>query len=233
MLVPQTGVEDGLAYALWRPSTPPVAGVLIVHGAGSAKESHYDFARAAIALGFTALTFDQRGHGESEGRLDHRAVADVVAMARFLRAQLPGDDLPIALRGSSLGGYLVLRAAGPAHCGAVVAISPAGPDGLRRAVDNKTLPWRVEREALLELLAEVRLADVVSGLEMPVLFMHAAGDEQVPVELSRELAAEASDPATRLIEVPGGHHRSVQHDEELQAVSLRFLQTVLGLHRAG
>jgi hypothetical protein len=27
--------------------------------------------------------------------------------------------------------------------------------------------------------------------------------------------------------VPGGHHRSVQHDRELQAVSLRFIERVL------
>jgi len=31
--------------------------------------------------------------------------------------------------------------------------------------------------------------------------------------------------------VPGGHHRSIQHDEELQAVSLRFIQQSLGVAR--
>jgi alpha-beta hydrolase superfamily lysophospholipase len=206
--------------------------VLIVHGAGSAKESHYDFARAAIALGFAALTFDQRGHGESEGRLDGRAVADVVAMAALLRRELPDGETPVALRGSSLGGYLCLRAAGQARAGAVVAISPASPNGLRRALDNETLPWRIDRPALGGLLDEIQLSAVVSGLDIPMLFMHAQGDEQVPVELSRELAAEAHVAGSRLIEVPGGHHRSVQHDEELQAVSLRFLQGAFGLRRA-
>ena len=43
--------------------------------------------------------------------------------------------------------------------------------------------------------------------------MHAEGDEQVPVELSRALHAAA--PGSRLIAVPGGHHRSIQHDAEL------------------
>jgi hypothetical protein len=33
---------------------------------------------------------------------------------------------------------------------------------------------------------------------------------------------------SRLITVPGGHHRSVQHDDELQAVSLKFIQRALG-----
>jgi hypothetical protein len=32
---------------------------------------------------------------------------------------------------------------------------------------------------------------------------------------------------SRLITLPGGHHRSIQHDPELQAVSLRFLGKAL------
>jgi alpha-beta hydrolase superfamily lysophospholipase len=236
---PRTGRQDGLAYALWLPPVPeepraddsaPNAGLVIIHGAGSVKESHYDFARAAIALGFAALTFDQRGHGESEGRLDGRGVSDVIAMARLLRQALsPGA--PVGLRGSSLGGYLALRAARGSRAGAVVAISPASPDDLRRALRNPELPWRTDPASLSRLLDEEPLAAAVSALTIPVLFMHAQGDEQVPVELSRELAAEAGAPGSRLIEVPGGHHRSVQHDEELQAVSLRFLQSTLGLRR--
>jgi uncharacterized protein len=51
--------------------------------------------------------------------------------------------------------------------------------------------------------------------------MHAEGDEAVPVEHSRALHAAA--PASRLEVVPGGHHRSVQHDAELQDLSVRFV----------
>ena len=32
-----------------------------------------------------------------------------------------------------------------------------------------------------------------------------------------------------MIVLPGGHHRSIQHDQELQAVSLRFIEQALGL----
>jgi len=51
--------------------------------------------------------------------------------------------------------------------------------------------------------------------------MHAEGDEQVPVSVSAELLAAA--PGSRFIRVPGGHHRSIQHDCELQAASLRWV----------
>ncbi len=135
----EVGRKEGLAYALWQPSGPLLGGIVIVHGAGSAKENHHDFARVAIASGFAAVTFDQRGHGESDGPMDGRALDDVVAMASLLRTS-------------------------------------TGDPGL-----------------------------------------------QVPVEHSRELIAGARGPGSRLIAVPGGHHRSIQHDEELQGESLRFV----------
>src|SRR3954451_9591672 len=54
----------GLAYALWLPDDPkPWPGVVIVHGAGSRKENHADFARLAVASGWAALAFDLTRHG--------------------------------------------------------------------------------------------------------------------------------------------------------------------------
>jgi uncharacterized protein len=223
----RTGVEDGLSYALWLPAErEPSGGIVIVHGAGSTKENHYDFARAAIAQGLATLSFDQRGHGDSNGSLDGRAVQDVVAMVALLRRELSGPA--IALRGSSLGGYLALRAAADAEVGAVVAICPASAAGLRRGLERGSLRFDGDLAALLELLATGDLQPVVASLMIPILLLHARGDEQVPVEHSRELAGVLQAPSSRLIEVPGGHHRSIQHDEELQAVTLAFVREALG-----
>jgi fermentation-respiration switch protein FrsA (DUF1100 family) len=81
--------------------------------------------------------------------------------------------------------------------------------------------------AVETLLTSHDLFAAVKALRAPLLVLHAEGDEVVPVEHSRELIAGARMPASRLIAVPGGHHRSVQHDEELQAVSLRFVKRAL------
>ncbi len=54
---------------------------MVLHGADSAKESHHDFARAALALGLATICFDARGHGESDGPMDARAIDDVVTIA--------------------------------------------------------------------------------------------------------------------------------------------------------
>jgi alpha-beta hydrolase superfamily lysophospholipase len=227
----RTGEHAGLVWNLWLPETRAESGVVVIHGAGSSQESHYGFARAAVAAGLAALTFDQRGHGQSPGRLDGRAVQDVVAMADLLREELDARAqpaaAPIALRGSSLGGYLALRAAGPARAAAVVAICPASPAGLRRAIGDQSVEWNPDPEGFAAVLDEEPLTDAVASLALPVLLLHAQGDERVPVQHSRELAAAASAEGSRLIEVPGGHHRSIQHDDELQAVSLRFLERTL------
>jgi uncharacterized protein len=206
--------------------------VVIVHGAGSCKESHHDFARAAVALGLAAVAFDQRGHGQSEGPLDGRAIDDVATMAGFLRGAIGDERSAVALRGSSMGGYLAIASAESARAEAVVAICPASADGLRRGLEEGRFDFAADVDALTELLDSNPLDRAVRSLRAPLLLLHAEGDERVPIQHSRELAAAATTPGSRLIAIPGGHHRSVQHDAELQAVSLRFIERALGLRPA-
>jgi uncharacterized protein len=226
LLPAETGQRDGLAFSLWRPSTGDgVArgGVVILHGAGSRKENHYDFARAAVASGFAAIAFDQRGHGESEGPMDARVLSDVAAMAALLRDRIGTPELPLALRGSSMGGYFAILAAAPVGARAVVAICPASGEGLRRSMAEGRLGFAADRNALDAFLAAHDLEPAVQSLAVALLLLHAEGDEIVPIQHSRELGARLRAPSSRLIAIPGGHHRSIQHDEELQAVSLRFI----------
>jgi pimeloyl-ACP methyl ester carboxylesterase len=181
-----------------------------------------------VALGLAAVAFDQRGHGESGGRLDGRAIDDVAVMAGLLRRAVGDERGPIALRGSSMGGYLAIAAAAAARADAVVAICPASAGGLKRGLEQSRFEFDADAEALSELLDANPLHAAVRALRAPLLLLHAEGDERVPVQHSRELAAAVTYPGSRLIAVPGGHHRSVQHDAELQAVSLRFIQRALG-----
>ena len=222
-------VHDGLAYSLWLPDSgrPLLGGVVILHGAGSCKENHHDFARAAMAAGFAALAFDQRGHGASAGRMDTRALDDVAAMAALLRERMGDREAPVALRGSSMGGYLAIVAAPLANAKAVVAICPASGEGLRRGLVSGAFQFDADVPALERMLSSQDLDATVRSLTIPLLLLHAEGDEQVPVEHSRELAEGLAVPDSRLITVPGGHHRSVQHDPELRAVTLRWLSRVL------
>jgi alpha-beta hydrolase superfamily lysophospholipase len=231
LLPAENGFLNGLAFTLWlapTPARPPKAGVVVVHGADSCKESHHDFARAAVALGLAVVCFDQRGHGESEGRMDARALDDISMFVAHLRGVLADDRAPIALRGSSMVGYLAILAAEPAGAQAVVAICPASAEGLKQGLNAGRFGFAADEDALTAFLDGHDLTEAVRALTRPLLLLHAEGDEQVPIQHSRELAAVMGAPASRLIAVPGGHHRSIQHDQELQAVSLRFIERSLG-----
>jgi alpha-beta hydrolase superfamily lysophospholipase len=226
---PELGTHDGLAYALFMPTEAPRAGVVICHGAGSAKESHFDFARTARDRGLAALAYDARGHGRSEGALGPGLAGDALAMCDLMRERAPA----VALRGSSLGGFTAIMAAAASNggVGAVVALCPAPGDLLARALrsERPEIEFRADRERLEQWLDSVSLVDAAASLgpRTALLLMHARGDEQVPYTASEELYEAASEPK-RLLLVPGGHHRSLQHDVEMQNEALRFVEKALG-----
>jgi uncharacterized protein len=226
------GKEAGLAHALWFPSaSPPWPSVVIVHGAGSRKENHADFARLAVASGWAALTFDLPGHGESEPPMSGAAVDDVMAMARQLRSQEGLDPDRVAVRGSSLGGFLAICAAAEsAEIAGVIAICPASEAHLARGLRHGKLEMRVADPVALEawLLARDIGAAVERLAPRPLILMHAEGDTQIPSDHSEELYERAGEPR-KLVIAPGGAHGSVQHDGELQAVALRWLERELAV----
>jgi alpha-beta hydrolase superfamily lysophospholipase len=222
----ERGRSEGLAYELWLPQAqPPWPGILVLHGAGSCKENHADFARLACASGWAALTFDQRGHGESEGEMSPAAIADAGRMARLL-AEVEGvDPERVCARGSSMGGFVAIHAAATSRSLAgAIAICPAGERHLLSGLRRGELEMRADRTALEPWLEEHDLREAVALMgPKPLLLMHAGGDDQIPADWSEDLFEWAEEPR-RLIVVPGGHHRSVQHDAELGSLALEWLE---------
>ncbi len=215
---------------MWLPRTaPPWPAMVIVHGAGSAKENHADFGRLCAANGWAAVSYDQRGHGESADRMGPAALADVGRIAALLASVDGVDGRCVCARGSSMGGYLAIHAAAtdPTVAG-VIAICPASEEGLRRGLREGRFEMRADVAALDAWLGEHDLREAAAAVApKPLVLLHARGDEQVPSEWSEELYAGAGDPR-RILIVPGGNHRSVQHDPELQVTALRWLARQLG-----
>jgi pimeloyl-ACP methyl ester carboxylesterase len=227
----ETGRHDGLAWVRFAPdpalTAPARLGVVVVHGAASTKDSHNDYLRNCAAHGIDALAFDARGHGESDGPFDGRALDDVARMADLLRTRTGVSA--VALRGASMGGYFALTAALEARASAVISICPASAAGLSVGIRARYFPFEADRDSAVALLAEHDEFDAIRALDaasIPMMLLHAEGDEVVPVEHTRELAEAA--PSAEVVIVPGGHHRSVAHDAELQAATIRFLLRSLG-----
>src|SRR4051812_20841455 len=193
---PELGERNGLAYALFLPEEPPRAGFVIAHGAGSAKESHFDFGRACRGAGLAALAFDARGHGRSSGEFGPTAFADVLDMVDLMREHTPN----VALRGSSMGGFQALHAAAiaepPRLAGlggggfqglhapripepplvAVVAVCPAPEDMLLRGIRaGRFIEFRFDRDQIEPWLETLDIRRAVASLagRTALLFMHA------------------------------------------------------------
>jgi fermentation-respiration switch protein FrsA (DUF1100 family) len=219
---PALGTHDGLSYALFLPPSEPAAGIVVLHGLGSAKESHYEFARVCRDSGVAALAYDARGHGGSDGLFGPGAVEDALAMCSLMREQAG----KVGLRGSSMGGTFAIHAAAvDASIAAVVAICPAPEALLRRLLTSEAareLDVRADPDS--DWLDRHDVFEAVTRLQpgTPLLLLHARGDEQVPHTVAQELHAAAPEPK-RLVLFPGGHHRSLQQDLEVHDLAVRFV----------
>jgi uncharacterized protein len=232
----ESGVFEGFAYHLWLPNDRgPRPAVIVLHGAGSRKENHADFARVAAGQGFVAMTFDNRGHGETEGDLGPRAVADIGRLVRFLADRPEVDEQRIALRGSSMGGLFAIHVAAVTRQAAgVIAICPAPErlllEDVRKVAkgepprpDSALASMRIDARGMAAWLEEHDVRQAVELLgSKPLMLVHARDDEVIPYRFSDELYERAADPK-RLLLLAGGDHRSAQHDTEIQGESLRWL----------
>jgi dienelactone hydrolase len=176
--------------------------VLVIHGYGSCKENHADFAEQVVARGMAAMAIDLPGHGQTGGRLGSAA--------------LDAGHARTGLRGSSLGGLLALAAAArqPELVAAVVAICPAQPAMLARRLEaNWPLAIDLDRAA--------RHPGIARG------YWHARGDDQVPWSGTFRLA-QISPPPVHLRVTMGGSHTTLQHDPAVLRDSADFLAEHLG-----
>lgn len=114
---------DGVRLAFERHGNAAAPGVLFAHGFGQTRQSWGGSARAVAEAGFTAVTLDGRGHGES----DWNAPDQPYAMQQFVddlgaAAQATGER-PI-LVGASMGGLLGLFSEGarPGQFSALVLV---------------------------------------------------------------------------------------------------------------
>ena len=126
----------------WRPDGAAVGVVCLVHGLGEHSSRYAHVAAALSEAGYVTLTFDQRGHGKSQGPRGDAAsydqqMDDIKRLLDEAGERYPA--LPRFLYGHSMGGNLVLNyplRRGPQIQG-VIATGP----WLRAAFDPPA--WRV------------------------------------------------------------------------------------------
>jgi 2,6-dihydroxypseudooxynicotine hydrolase len=201
----------------------PPACVIMVNGADSVKEEYHNWARAFVRRGLAVLTLDGPGQGEMVGRLPMRpdaweepmgAAIDALGSSGLVRATGCG------IWGSSLGGFLALRAAAfePRF---TAAVSSGGFYDFR---DYRFWPVSTQLNVFEDLmvgsLAEAQayleercsLAGVAERIACPYLVIHGARDELVSVE---EATLMAEGPGGEFVNFEDGYHTCTNHNAAL------------------
>jgi pimeloyl-ACP methyl ester carboxylesterase len=194
----------GFLHTPENPVTEPIA-VLLAHEYYSSYQSWETFAERLVEAGFTTLSFDFRGHGDSPGTKDFSAVGmDVKAAIRYLNQQ--GFEQIICM-GASMGGTGCMAAATEMELIGLANLSGPQDLGAGRLVSREDL----------------------KNMTIPKIFMIAeedqAGSDFVAdfIEMA-EMAAEPKD----FYLYPGYAHASgllfFEFGEEVQEILLNFVK---------
>jgi fermentation-respiration switch protein FrsA (DUF1100 family) len=157
-------------------------------------------AKLLSAAGFDVLVFDYRGYGRSTGRPDEQGTYRDARAARAALLREPGvDGLRLTYLGESLGGAVALALAleHPPH--ALVLQSTF--TGVR---DMARLHYPFIPAALVpDAYPSLRL---IPELQAPLLVLHGAEDEIVPLSHAHELFRAAPEPKRLHVFPAAGHN---------------------------
>ena len=191
----------------------PVAYAVFAHCFGCTKNlktmGYLD--RALTEAGVAVLRFDFTGLGDSEGEFSDTSftsnVADVVAAAQHLAENYAAPGLLI---GHSLGGAAVIQAARqiPSAAAVVTIAAPAELSHLGDTIISQAPEIEQAGEAEVMLagrrfhikkqfvddLERQSMADIVGGLRLPLLILHAPADDIVPIAAAERLFERARHP---------------------------------------
>jgi uncharacterized protein len=205
-VVPYEDVAIGALHGWWVPATAPTIGqVLLFHGNAGNIGDRVPHVTLLSAAGFDVLAFDYRGYGRSAGRpSEHGTYED----ARAARETLgPGKTIYL---GESLGGAIALELA--------IHHPPAGlilQSTFTSIRDMARLHYPLIPRALVpDAYPSLRL---IRGLRAPLLVLHGARDEIVPL-MDGEALFEAA-PEPKRIEVLDAGHNDMVGSRWIEAIT--------------
>jgi fermentation-respiration switch protein FrsA (DUF1100 family) len=211
--------SDGLTLRGWYVPTQNGSVVIFVHGHGGNRGALLADAGYIVAHGYGALLYDSRNSGESGGALTTFGlleVNDVSGAVNFALAQ-PGVN-QVGLLGHSMGGGTVLMAG--AHLPQVTAVVAESAfssleDNIATGVQHLTgLPafpfaplvvYFGQREAGMNIRQARPIDDIAALSPRPVLLVHGALDQTVPVANAYDLYTRAHEPKELYILDGAGH----------------------------
>lgn len=217
----QFPTPDGLLLRGWYIPARNGAAIILVHGHGGNRTQLLSEAALLSQEGYGVLMYDARNCGESEGQVTTFGLLeanDLRGALDFILDQPEVEADRIAVLGHSMGGATaILAAARMPEIQAVVVESTYAnlENNLRAHLDRYTgLPYIPfgplvifwgEYESRVKL-DQVRPVDVIAAISpRPILIVHGAQDDVMPLENAYQLYEAASEPKELLILEEAGH----------------------------
>jgi fermentation-respiration switch protein FrsA (DUF1100 family) len=215
--------EDGVRIHGWwirSPGRPAIAHVLLAHGNAGNIGDRVLHAKLLSDAGLDVFLFDYRGYGKSEGRPDEEGTYRDTRAARAALLRQPGvDPARIVYLGESIGGALAVALA--------IEAPPLGlvmQSAFTSVRDMGRLHYPFVPPALVpDAYPNLRR---IARLQSPLLVIHGARDEIVPVAHGRALFEGAPEP--KRIEIV----RGAGHNDLLDAMGASYGTVVADWARA-
>ncbi len=217
--------------------------VIICHGVTENKINSIKYANIFIKLGFNAVVYDHRRHGESGGKTSsygHYEKFDLQAVIAELKRR-KGNDILLGIHGESMGAVTTLLYAGMLQDEADFYVVDCPFSDFEEQIKHQMsqevpLPsWTVFPigRAFIRLrdgywTSEVSPIDYVQNIQKPVLFIHSEPDLYIPVSMTKDLYEKKEGPKQLYLAKKGGHAQSYnENPEEYEAKIRAFLHTFL------
>ena len=208
--------KDRLKGTLFDPrlSKPKNPAILFIHGWTSNRGRYQKLAQKLSDLGYVVLTFDMRGHGNSDGNIELQTrndfIDDVIASYDFLSQQEGVDPRKISVVGSSLGSYLAAVLAGKRRTYTLVLRAPANypNEGFEKpqykhSNDVEILKWRYKVSNPNDTIS-LRALNDFNG---EVLIVESGNDEVIPPQTVKNYINAVKDKKkVHHIVMPGAPH---------------------------
>lgn len=187
--------------------TPDAPTIVLFHGNGEVVADYDEIAELYSRFGLNLAVSDYRGYGHSGGSPSYTAMmADAHAVKAAVLARLNG----LGWRGSRL---LMGRSLGALSAVELAATDAEGFDGLvmesgAANVRGWTRFAAAGEEAAWEALA-VAQRERLETIRLPLLTIHGAEDELIPLDRALEAHEAAGSPVKELLVIPGAGHNDL------------------------
>jgi len=232
---------DGVPISGWYIPGRRTAGIVLVHGIHANRAYLLPQAEILAEAGYHLLLIDLRGHGLSgDGfvTFGYNEALDVQAGMDYLLAQ--PEIGQVALLGHSLGAAAVVRATADDERVQGLIVQSSYSSLRQMAADSFEKYAVLPKWPFAPLI--IKLAELRTGLKMgqisskrdlatmkprPVLIIHSAADDLIPVHQAQQMYQAAQEPKEILI-VPGLPHINPITDNEVlyRARMLAFFEMV-------